>query len=96
MVANGNKPTTSVGTACGSERARRKISTSAMRAPPPRFVVESFFVPLNAFPAQEMRLIVGADRFNHVTGYAIAAFTATNHLFLTHRFGVSLPAGIIT
>jgi hypothetical protein len=47
-------------------------------------VIESFFMPLNAFPTQEMRLIVSAEGFDDVTGHSIAALTAMNSWFLPH------------
>jgi len=47
-----------------------------VRPSPARLLIKSFFVTLNAIPAQEVYLIIGAHRFDNMIGFAIASFAA--------------------
>jgi len=47
-----------------------------MCPPPTGLLIESLFVTLNTVPAQKVYLIIRADRFDNMIGFAIASFTA--------------------
>jgi hypothetical protein len=49
-----------------------------MSAPPAWFSVEALLVAFDAFPADKVRPIVLADRFNYVIGFAITLLAAMN------------------
>jgi len=59
---------------------------SAISATPARLSVESFLVPLNAFPANEMQFAIGPDRLDHVVGYPVTALATFHGRLFTHSF----------
>ena len=52
------------------------ITLSAMRPAPPRLLIESLFVTLNAVPTKIVRPVVRAQGLDDVRGFAVAALAA--------------------
>jgi hypothetical protein len=56
-----------------------------MGPPPAGFLVKAFLMTLNTVPAQIVRPIVGAQRFDHMRGFAITTLAAMNsEVFYSH------------
>jgi len=55
-----------------------------MRAPPTRFVIESFFVTLDAVPTKKVFGAVRADEFNHVIGESITTLAPLDCFVFRH------------
>ena len=56
-----------------------------MNSPPARLLVEAFLVTLNAIPAREVWTIVGAERLDHMSGFAIATLAPVKlEVFYSH------------
>jgi len=56
-----------------------------MGSPPTRLLIESLLMTLNTVPAREVRTIVGAERLDHMRGFAITTLAAMNsEVFYCH------------
>jgi hypothetical protein len=55
-----------------------------VRAAPTWLVIESFLVPLDAFPTNEVRGSVRSDEFNHVIGESITSLAAFDCFVFRH------------
>ena len=56
-----------------------------MVATPPRLLIEALLLPGDTVPANMVRAVGIADRFNHVRRFAIAAFTAIGFVVLSRN-----------
>jgi len=61
------------------------IALRAMGSAPAGFLIEAFLMTLNTVPAREVGPIVGAERFDHMSGFAITALAPMNlEVFYSH------------
>jgi hypothetical protein len=56
-----------------------------MGSPPTRLLIEALLMTLNTVPASEVGTIVGAERLDHMRGFAITALAPMNlEVFYSH------------
>jgi len=54
------------------------VALRAMRAPPPRLLIESLLVTLNTIPANKVRTVVQANGLYDVRGLAVATLATVD------------------
>jgi hypothetical protein len=63
----------------------RLIALRAMGSAPAGLLIEALLMPLNTVPAGKMRTIVGAERLDYMSGFAIATLAAMKlEVFYSH------------